>query len=466
MNQFINRLKNKLSINNLKILQHILLYVLFISIGLGLLFVSIQLPLKEVCLYLLIIISVIATIISVFFCRSYSIIFIIFLLLFGPVGAIHIGNKTPNIFYEDFYLFFLFCLFITIWLQKKKTAFIVSNYAPWILGFLGMTIISLFVTPDLFRGIGFLKLYLTGFLVLFLCINIINKESVSQKIIYSLPLFGAILAGWLYYNVSTSGTLTKSVVSVSWGHSNYLATFFIFLIPMTLGLLFYKKNAILTKFYLSISLILMVVGLITTESRGALVAFLVSLIIFIFKTFHKNKVKIIVLIVLFTIIVMLHPATKIMFYKIYNLNGRFLSGRKIIYYGALKTFLVHPIIGSGTGSLQYYMQKFTNGSTYKAHNEYLHILAEMGVLGLFFFISLLVISYKNIRKLIGVIPHDSYFYYWTIGVLSGFIGVLVHIFVESSFFGYQFFILFWITMSIIYINFKILNKKWLIQPYQ
>jgi len=386
---------------------------------------------------------------------AYWIIGALFLLLLGPVGVIHIGGKTPNIFYEDFYLLGLLFLALTVWLQKRKSKFIVSNYVPYILLFLAVGVLSLMVTPDLLRGIGFLKGYLTGFLIFFICINVVSKEADIHKIVYAFPLFGAILGGWLYHNVSTAGTLTKAVVSISWGHSNYLATFFVFLIPMTIGLLLYKKNSLLVRCSLSASLILMIIGLISTESKSAIIAFTIALVILLFKIFPKNKLKVISIIILLGLIVILHPATKVVFHKMYAaLRLRSLSRREIIYQGAIKTFLAHPLIGGGLGSLQHYMKQFTGRASYKAHSEYLHILAEMGVIGLIAMIGFLVTGYRNIVKLIKLSSKDSYIHWWAVGILAGFIGVLTHILVESSFFGYQFFIIFWVMMGMICMNLK------------
>lgn len=398
---------------------------------------------------------------------AYWIISGLFLLLPGQISTIHIGGKNLKIFYEDFYLLVLVFFFITICLQKRKRKFVVSNYAPYILFFLIACILSLIVTPDLLRGIGVLKLFLTGFLAFFICINVISKESDIYKIIYFLPLFGAIIGGWLYYNVSTAGTLIKSMVFISWGRSNYLATFFILLIPMTIGLLFYKKNSFLIKSYLFASLVLMIIGLITTQSKGGLIAFSIALLIFLFKVFRKNKLRVVSIIILLALIITLHPATNVVFHKIYDaFYRRSLTGREIIYQEAIKVFLSHPFIGAGLGSLQYYMEQFTGRASYKAHNEYLQILAEVGILGLIFFASLFVISYKNIRRLIKTSSEKAYVHLWAIGILAGFIGMLIHIFVEPSFIAYQFFVFFWIVMGLIYINLKTFKEKWIIPSSQ
>ena len=397
--------------------------------------------------------------IFIVFRPAYWIISGLFLLLPGQISTIHVGGKNPKIFYEDFYLLILLFFFITICLQKRKYKFVVSNYAPYILFFLIACILSLIVTSDLLRGIAILKLFLTGFLAFFICINIISKESDIHKIIYSLPLFGAIIGGWLYYNISIAGTLIKSVVFISWGNSNYLATFFILLIPMTIGLLFYKKNSFLIKSYLFASLVLMIIGLISTQSKGGLIAFSIALLIFLFKIFRKNKLRVVSIIILLALIITLHPATNVVFHKMYDaFYRRSLTGREIIYQEAIKAFLNHPFIGGGLGSLQHYMEQFTGMANYKAHNEYLHILVELGILGLIFFASLFVISYKNIRRLIKTSPEGAYIHWWAIGILAGFIGMLIHILIEPSFIAYQFFIFFWIVMGLIYINLKILKE--------
>lgn len=398
------------------------------------------------------------------------IVIMLFLLLLAPVGAITIGGKTPNIFYEDIYLLFLVLGGIIIWLGKGNKKIIVSNYLPWITLFLSVGLVSLLITPDLLRGLGFFKIYLTGFVALLLCINIIQRKQEVKQIIYFLPCLGSIIALWLTYNLLTAQSLTKANAFISWGHSNYLATFLIFLMPQALGLLFYKKQTWPVKIYLITAVVLMCAGLISTESKGGLISVSLSLLTFFILMIPKlSTVKLIQILLVITLLMGLlamHPVSNIIknqFQKFWQDPQLTIQGRTYIYQVALKTFLANPLLGGGLGSFNASMQQFLGpnqaGTTYKAHNEYLHILAEMGLLGLTALLGLLLMSFYNISKLIKISTKDSYLHWWGLGVLAGFLGMLAHIFVESSFFGYQFFIIFWIVMGLGYLSLKIILQQ-------
>lgn len=462
---FIDNLKNK-NLAQFKKMKKSIIVLLFLGLGTIIGLSASYFPLQ----WIIIGIGALLILFAFFFLDpAYWIIIMLFLLFFGPIGIIKVGDKTPNLFYEDFYLLALIFLLTTVWLQKRKIKFIASNYALFILLFLIAGVLSLFNTPDFLRGLGFLKIFLAGFLVFFLCINTINKKSDIRKIIYSLPFFGAIIAVLLCYNVFTAESLTKANIYISWGGSNYLATFFIFLIPISMGLFFYKKNTLANKFYLFVCLILMIIGLITTSSKGGLIIFAFVILIFSILIFRKKPIKVLAIITFLILIIVFHPMSNFILNKFQTFFSNYpqsVMGRTRIFDIAIKTFSTHPIIGGGLGSFNYYMKQFLGpaqaGSTYKVHNEYLHILAEMGSIGLTLLLSLFIISYKNIRKLIKTTSAESFIHWWAIGVLVGFISMLAHIFIEPSFFGTQFFVLFWITMGLVYINLRILNKeKWI-----
>ena len=78
-------------------------------------------------------------------------------------------------------------------------------------------------------------------------------------------------------------------------------------------------------------------------------------------------------------------------------------GRKNIWIGTWKMFLAKPITGWGVGTFRQIFPKF-RPSDYKlyaedivehAHNEYLEILVETGIIGLLLFLAVLVISFVN-----------------------------------------------------------------------
>lgn len=114
-------------------------------------------------------------------------------------------------------------------------------------------------------------------------------------------------------------------------------------------------------------------------------------------------------------------------------QGDFSTGRTHFWSVALKIFWHNPIIGAGLDAFgnAYPLYDTWNG-TYRverAHNEYLQVLADAGILG---FTCVAAFVFLLFRASIGVIRSttDSFRKYSAIGALAGCFGVLVHSFFD------------------------------------
>lgn len=100
-------------------------------------------------------------------------------------------------------------------------------------------------------------------------------------------------------------------------------------------------------------------------------------------------------------------------------KGELLSGREPFYELALDLWSQNRIIGVGWGAFSYYFQtnlygpQFTYGYL-DAHNVYLQILCECGIIGFIFFISIAIYifwrTWKNVKELEKDLTKDMYFY--------------------------------------------------------
>ena len=94
-----------------------------------------------------------------------------------------------------------------------------------------------------------------------------------------------------------------------------------------------------------------------------------------------------------------------------------LSGRTLLYALAMRLFGRSPVLGIGWGNFRAYTQgifSMSSGSTYEAHNVYLQMLCETGVVGAsVFIITVLATLFYGIRKYRSKIAEeqrDSEFY--------------------------------------------------------
>jgi O-antigen ligase len=96
-----------------------------------------------------------------------------------------------------------------------------------------------------------------------------------------------------------------------------------------------------------------------------------------------------------------------------SISSQDIGGRVAIWKGALTVFSQHPVFGAGAGT-----NNITIGGS--AHNTYLSILAETGLIGLFLFLCILALVLNQAARLFKEYAGlwFSVFFVWAIGVLS------------------------------------------------
>ncbi|MCD6441651.1 MAG: O-antigen ligase family protein [Candidatus Marinimicrobia bacterium] len=193
------------------------------------------------------------------------------------------------------------------------------------------------------------------------------------------------------------------------GHANIMAGYLAMIFPLGLAILKVVRE-IKWKVLTGIGLFIMVVALIMTESRGAWLALLGSLIIINFQSIKtiwqkifKNRLT--CLIACMDVIAI----GLAMIYGLINLNRDSVIGRWFVWRITWNMFVSHPVFGIGfqrfpVEYLNYQADFFDNvqNSAFFSHaanmkqadNEYLQVLAENGLTGALFCIFFLVILWR------------------------------------------------------------------------
>ena len=141
-----------------------------------------------------------------------------------------------------------------------------------------------------------------------------------------------------------------------------------------------------------------IIGLILSGSRGAMLGLAVALIILVFesKVFMRTLCFVLPIALLLSLFFSLYP-TQLLDRSEDPVTTA--EGRMMAWTGALIAFTQHPLIGIGSRNLQTVMFDFVDEANVAAHNAYLQILAENGVVGfvLFFgpFVFLLRYAWKS-----------------------------------------------------------------------
>jgi O-antigen ligase len=260
------------------------------------------------------------------------------------------------------------------------------------------------------------------FLIVFfwlLQISFINNTSIETNIIYLKKYLWILLIICILESVYglaqywqivpfQERMVYKTVIIGTIGNTNSVGGFLAAGIPLFIGL-HYLCKAKIQKIVVILGIMLTFYVLVLTKSRGAWFALIIGLAIYYWPisiiAWKRIKNIFFRIIIILLVIGMLF----LILFSLYSINKSSILGRIFIWKVTMQIVNEHPIFGVGYGnfSVKYldYQSKFfenPDNSIYldhaanvkQAHNEYLHVLAETGFVGLVLFILILVTFYR------------------------------------------------------------------------
>jgi O-antigen ligase len=355
---------------------------------------------------------------------------------------------------------FLFFSFLVKKILKKERPFVNSVInLPFAILIL-ISVISFKNSIDYhasFRGIG--KLAQNAFLFLICAEEIKDKKHIG-RIISSIVL-GASLASFdaLWQVTFGKDFIRQHVPIINLGikrataafpNANVLGVYLSALAPLIIGLSLYlfkgKKKAVM--FFLST---LTIIGIVLTFSRPTALALYISVLFL--SIVRKNKALTVMLLVLLLFLPFIIPKNIKDWARQVNYNPIIFmcnTDRIVIYRNTINMIKHHPIIGVGinTFSKNYLTYKLPEpidaktGDTMYAHNNFLHLAAETGLISLVVFIWMLCnlfkytgYAYKNLK--------DDYLKVLSISLTAGLIAFLINGLTETSLYYSRVAMIFW-----------------------
>jgi len=352
--------------------------------------------------------------------------------------------------------------FISKKILKKEQVFIKSS--------LNLPLLFLFIITcfSILNSINYYDTIKGGILRLFqyICIFFIILEELRERrqiknIIFSM-VFGIILVSfdeiWQIYTGSDFIRGYKTIVNIglvrataSFKDANTLGIYLSAIAPLILGLtLYYFKNK--RKIILSLISFIALIGIVLTYSRPTLLAVYIAL--FLLSIVRKDKVLIAFLIIFTLISPFILPKSVKDWARQVNYNPlRFMCNddRIAIYRNSFNMIRHNPILGVGANTYMKNYKIYKESPEYRnivtadylyAHNNFLHIAAEIGLIGLGVFIWLL---YKLFRECINIYKQlDDYFLKMVSLTLSAcLISFLINGLTESSLYSSRVAMIFW-----------------------
>jgi len=380
----------------------------------------------------------------------------LFSILAGSVGKISIGGKIPQVLFVDMIFPFFFAIFLLKVLfnseENKSWNFIsalLSFFVIW-------GLLSFIIAVDKLRTLYIWKSYLYGLFVFLFSYKFIKTPTDIKNTITALVLFGITLALIEIKIVVEMGGLAtglvglflrKNLLATSWGKSNYLATFYVLIIPITIGYYLVTKS-VRKKIFIAVSILFMFTALILTLSRGGILALGIGIVFLLARILKpKTFLPILITIVLVAGILLINPLTYVLIERLSTVEQSFSYFTRVNFYKDVwQMFLDNPLTGVGIGNLGYH-SKFIVATHSSAHNIVLGLLGETGIPGAIMFLTLLTyVVIKFYRIYTFEKSESSKILSWSF--LSSIIGVYIHSMMEPNLEAFQFSIVFWCSVAL------------------
>ena len=329
-----------------------------------------------------------------------------------------------------------------------------------VIGFLSMLVsVSFYLSFE-----GFVCKLLEWVMVYFIVTELVNTRDKLIRVLIVLFFSMVTMAlDGIFQSVTGTDLLRgRSIagcrVSSAFHNPNEFAGWLVMVIPVALSFACFSKRNWFSVFQklswiknivkpiLWGLLVLLIACLTLTYTRSAWIAAGVSII---FLGLFKSKK----LIICFLIILLITP-----FALPDSIKERAASIRTVteesnvrskLWLEALDIVEDFPVLGSGLNTYAYISPGYDisgKGGRYP-HNSYLHMAAEMGVLGLGAFIWILIIFFKTSIKSLKK-TGDNLYSITLAGLLAGFLGFMIHSFTDTNMYSLQLSILMWLIMGL------------------
>ncbi|MEW6087151.1 MAG: O-antigen ligase family protein [bacterium] len=389
-------------------------------------------------------------------------------LLFLLITLPFIGIQSVRGFILPYNLLFFLGVFIFFALQaysnnKKTGGFLTFGEALLFLFFSACFISFFFSKYPYGSKVEFSQI--TAYVCLAFALAGKGKDAPFQKMFWLLLALGFLESIYSIFQVFGIDVFIWSVNFRSRGfgtlvNPNHLAGYLVLIFPLSIYF-FCSGGLNIIKSVSGIFLVFIVTGIVISSSQGGILAFGLSCASFLFflikKNILKTEDKIYLIIITFVIIIL-----NISFYnftrnKQETLPGRVsqiieegnpsVKGRLLNWYGTLRMIEAKPFLGWGPGTYKDVFIKYRPLEFNKlepsehprlyAHNDFLQMISETGILSFCFFSLLIIVFFKNTTK---ILKENDPLFYLTLnciliaGLAAGFFNTsfIFHYFIMPS----------------------------------
>ncbi len=297
-------------------------------------------------------------------------------------------------------------LIIGLLFTKDKNKFPVTSVTIVWLAFLSWVTLSTFTAIDVDMSIvEWERVIKIQLITLFTLVLITSKEKLNGLIwviTLSVGFFG--IKGGIFVAATAGSFRVWGPPDSFIGGNNEIALALLMILPFMWYLRSQSSNRWL-RHALVIAILLCVLSIISSYSRGAFLASAAVMVMFWMKSNKKLFIGLVLVAVATTVLSFMpsHYLERINTIQSYEEDGSAM-GRINAWYFAFNLAVDHPLTGGGFGTFtkELFLLYAPNPVKYHdAHSIYFEVLGEQGFIGLFLFIALWLLSYRtcgNIKK--------------------------------------------------------------------
>ncbi len=338
-------------------------------------------------------------------------------------------------------VYLILLITLAIWLirikEDREFSFTKTPLDLPILFFILFASLSLIRSINIHHSISALYRLISYSLIYFLVVNNIKSEVEIKKLIQSILGVSVFVT---LYGLVEFFTHNFGPPFSTFPNLNIFASFLLIPFSLVLGMLLFNRERKKTKrIFLGIAIILFLLAIITTRSRGA---FLSLALIVTFLGYLKSKRYALITLALVILLFSLFPTpVNSPLMRLITVGGKdpYAYTRISIWKSALSIIKDHPFLGTGLGTfsdafpgysfpVKGVFARFGKKASF-AHNEYLQIASEMGIFALGIFIWLLFTFFRKAKELLKSLQGKEE-YGLIIGLVVGIVGVLNHSLVD------------------------------------
>jgi O-antigen ligase len=354
-----------------------------------------------------------------------------------------------------------------IYLANKKRGIKWSNFNWLFLGFMGVIAITVVTAVNNRFAYNTFQLMMVTFIIFIIATNVVDSLNRLNKLIWLLLLIHLYFALQGIYNFVVvqnvvAGQVTSGIVGSGYiGDENDYALALNVMIPFAYFMLIYSKRRMI-KFLSAILLLTFVFGVISSFSRGGWVGLMAVIVYCILSS--KRKLVTLGYAMLLGLAFFLYAPSSYWseIQSIRETSQGTAEIRRRYWEAAFRMYLDHPIVGVGAGNGGIWMPTYVTGFEFPGtqwgramHGAIPQIMAELGSLGLAFYLLMIfyAIKYLNrIKKRRIVDESDDYMLFIANSILGGIVAFLVTATFLSTAYYPQLWTLYTLTMVLFYLQ--------------